>query len=304
MRKRSTVVLSSKFPLVCQKTKANNLYWYCTSNRGDLTLKTMARRVQFPNEERISSVVCTLPNREDFTEEDHELLWFSKADYHMGRSAAKVISRESVRFGLSKHLDDTYTEKNSDAQERLQLWTSHGDSRRGLERWANKEHGDKRQQQQFDAIMAVLEAQDELLASSRNCKVDVEKLRKVSHKATKTARHFARMMGKADSFAMANEIGTTLWLSKSKLVGDSETVATENTTRSGADSAHLSASRASIEEDENERSISSIDDRNQSSHGMIEKTTNRFRRFGFGGRNDKERRKAPSPDEARVSRVA
>lgn len=243
-----------------------------------------ARQVRFHGEE--SSVVCMLPNREDFSSDDHEALWFSKSDYHMSRSQAKVISRESARFGLSKNLDDTYSEKNPEAQERLQQWSIHSDSRRGLERWANREHGEVRQQDQFKAIMAVLEAQDELLASSNDGKVDSEKLRKVAHKATKTARQFARMMGKADSHAMANAMVNEL--EKSSGQSDGESVATENTTRSGMESSAASASMTS------EKSIPRMDDdMNDSRHSK----GSRFRRFGFGSRYK------TSKDEV-VSRVA
>jgi hypothetical protein len=264
----------------------------------------MVRQVQFPDDEGIFSVVCTLPNREDLTEEDLELLWFSKEDYHMSRSEAKVISRESVHLGFSVDLEDTYTEKNSEAQSRLQQWASHDGSRRGLERWANKTHGEKRQQDQFDAIMSVLEAQDEMLANKNNGQVEPEKLRKVSNKATKTARHFARMLGKADSFAMANELGKAPSSSKYKNARDSDTVATEGSTRSGKDSHYTE-----IDEPESlhdvDVSISIIDDLT-GSHHRLDNATRRFRRFGFrGGKNHKqESKKPPSSEEARVSRVA
>ena len=192
--------------------------------------------------EKICTVVCELPNREDFTPEDHLALWFSKSECLKSRSEAKVISRESVRYGFSKNLDGTFGEKSVTAQERLQLWCSiAGGCRRGLERWANREHGDQRGKEQFQAIQAVLEAQDDMIAaamstkSTKNAKndggipaIDTEKLRKVSHKATRTARHFARMLGKADSYAMAHELEDAQHYKK-KGRGDGETVATENT---------------------------------------------------------------------------
>lgn len=151
----------------------------------------------------MANVVCTIPNREDLEDEHREMLYYSRSDYHMSRSTAKVISKESERYGFSKNLDDTFAEKSKGAQENLNLWSSHGHMRRGLERWSNREHGDTRQQDQFQTIMAVLRAQDDLLLKSKHA--DVEKLRRVSHKSTRTARHFARMLGKADSFALSND---------------------------------------------------------------------------------------------------
>jgi hypothetical protein len=244
------------------------------------------RRVSFPEEEgTISTIVCELPSIDDFTEEDLERLWFSKADYHMSRAAAKVVSRESARFGFSKNLDDTYTEKNPDALERLQLWAAHGDSRR--------------QQDQFDVVMAILEAQDDMLSKSKDRKVDPEKLRKVSHKATKTARHFARMIGKADSYAMASELDKTNMAN-----GDSETVATANTTRSGQTSVNPASPSKVCDEvyaDDDDASTPSIIDGLKDSH-HAGRTTSRFRRFGFKGKGMSMRK--VSKEEERVPRVA
>jgi hypothetical protein len=258
------------------------------------------RRVSFPEEEgAISTIVCELPSIDDFTEEDLERLWFSKADYHMSRAAAKVVSRESARFGFSKNLDDTYTEKNPDALERLQLWAVHGDSRRGLERWANKDHGELRQQDQYDVVMVILEAQDDMLSKSKDRKVDPEKLRKVSHKATKTARHFARMIGKADSYAMASELDKTNMAN-----GDSETVATANTTRSGQTSVNPASPSKVCDEvyaDDDDASTPSIIDGLKDSH-HAGRTTIRFRRFGFKGKGMSMRK--VSKEEERVPRVA
>jgi len=163
------------------------------------------RSVRFPKEDAvISVVVCTVPHREDFTEEEYAALFFSRDDYHTSRSSAKVVSKESERYGYSRNLEGTYKEKCQEAQERLNQWAMNGQGRRGLERWCHTEHGELRQHDQFQAIMTVLRAQDDMI--SRKNRVDPEKLRRISHKATKISRHFARMMGKADSYAMAQEL--------------------------------------------------------------------------------------------------
>jgi len=162
------------------------------------------KKVRFPEEEeQVAKVVCEVPCREDFTEEELALIFFTKDDYFNTRQVTKKISRDCERQGFGKRLDDTFTEKSVAVQEKLNFWALHGQERRGLERWSNRDHGEKRQQEQFQAVMTVLQAQDEMLAESRE--VDAEKLRKVSHKATKAARHFARMMGKADMYAVENE---------------------------------------------------------------------------------------------------
>jgi hypothetical protein len=276
------------------------------------------RKVRFhEDDDALAKVVFLIPSLDDFTPEDHENLWFSKADYHMCRAEAKVISRECVRLGYSKNLDNTYTEKNTVAQEQLQEWTTVDMAIRGLERWANKAHGELRQTDQLDAVMAILEAQDEMLACTKNCRiVDVEKLRKVSSKVTKTARHFARMMGKADSLVVEAELGRGLPSSSpqkasrrklkdsSSSFRDAETVSTECTTRTGSinDSPDklLKSGISNIEISDDE-SLSMIDGIKGMQSGARFNT--RFRRFGFG-KSNANRQQGNKLDDARVSRPA
>lgn len=278
------------------------------------------RRVRFHEDDNaLAKVVFVIPSLDDFTPEDHENLWFSKADYHMCRAEAKVISRESVRLGYSKTLDNTYTEKSSVAQDQLQEWATIDMAIRGLERWANKDHGELRQSDQLDAVMAILEAQDEMLACPKNGRiVDAEKLRKVSSKVTKTARHFARMMGKADSLVIEAEIGRGLPSSSpqkasrrklkdsSSSFRDGETVSTECTTRTGSinDSpGKLLKNRIhtiEIPDDESD-TISIIDGLKDTQ--TVARLNSRFRRFGFG-KSNANRQQGNKLDDVRVSRPA
>jgi hypothetical protein len=255
---------------------------------------TQSRRsVSFPSSPTaLHTVVCYIETREEL--DNVEDLYFTRTDYQASRSAAKTISKEAERCGYSKNLVDTFSSKSSDIQERLNLWAVHGHSRRGLERWANSKHGEERQQEQFQAIMAVLRAQDDMLAKKSStggaAVLDCEKLRKISYKATKTSRHFARMLGKADSYAMAQELKQEQdGLSQ----GQESSVALDDDLQSqaGVDDAtassfgdNISMPGGDFKESSNPSSI------NNSQHTM----TQRLKRFGFG------RKKA----EERVSRVA
>ena len=279
------------------------------------------RRVQFCDGERLYTIVCELPNREDFTPDDHAALWFSKTEYQFSRTEAKMISRDAARCGFGKNLDGTFVEKCSTAQELLQLWCASGDGRRGLERWANHAHGEVRNEEQFQAIQMIIEAQETMMASSTS--VDYEKLRKVSHKATKTARHFARMMGKADSYAVAQQMEAA---NNNKKSDGCETIATENTTvisaleprrrgsdasscyggGGGADSVYSSStfgtaiSNPRIPLIADEKDLKDCTSREQQQRP-------RFRRFGFGARQNSKRDKAENTSTAsaaRVSRIA
>ena len=161
------------------------------------------RRVNFPeDDEELFQIVCHIPNRKDWTPKEHQEVHFSKEDFQTIRQNGRLVSLESERYGQGNQLDDTYSEKNPEAQARLNQWALNGHEQRGLERWANRAQGDKRERVQFGVIMAVLRAQDEMMCTGGD--VDEEKLRRVSYKASRVARHFARMMGKADLFAVTN----------------------------------------------------------------------------------------------------
>ena len=161
------------------------------------------KSVSFPKEEeKLRKIVGYVPNRQDMEEEEMTQLYFTKQDFAEIRRDSKLVSMEVERKGYSKHLDDAFSEKNSKAQKELNKWVMEGGKARGLERWSNRDHGESREGDQFHTLMAMLGAQDEMLAEEKH--VDPEKLRKIAYKTSRVARHFARMMGKADSHAVEN----------------------------------------------------------------------------------------------------
>lgn len=168
------------------------------------------RRVRFPtNQTDLRQVVCLLPHCHDLDPEESAMIWYTKSDLQQGRADAKLLSRQCSNEGHSKFLDGTFCEKSAEAQEKLLSWTSRGGSSiqgtRGLERWANKIHSEIRQDDQFKAIMAVLEAQDSMVTFGDG-PLDWDKVKKIYQKSSKNARHFARMIGKADSYAVTPEL--------------------------------------------------------------------------------------------------
>ena len=196
------------------------------------------RHVMFAFDEAlVAQVVCFIPTREEIETKLLRELYYTRDEFQAQRIAAKGDSRESSRTGLSKNLEHVFSEKCKNAQQALNEWASKGEAARGLERWANREHGEKRQQEQFSAVMAVLQAQDDMLYAKMP--IDSESLRKVSHKATRTARHFARMMGKADSFAVGID---TKGPDSSSLAGMSALSIDSNRRYTGGDDCSLAAS--------------------------------------------------------------
>mmetsp|Transcript_22870 Transcript_22870/g.63609 ORF Transcript_22870/g.63609 Transcript_22870/m.63609 type:complete len:268 (+) Transcript_22870:189-992(+) len=228
-RRRSTVGDSST-----TSSNKNN------GNRRKKTSAGNARRICFPDDDaNLFTIVCEIPCRQEYTEQDLQDLFFQKKDFSTSRSAAKVRSRECESRGDSSVLRNSFSEKSKSIQEQLNVWTTTSAQHdcRGLERWSNREHGDQRSQEQFSAIMAILQAQQDMInanimrsnkqrhstrrssinstasrstvastASTTSQAIDYDSLRKVAIKVTRSARHFARMMGKADSHAVATEL--------------------------------------------------------------------------------------------------
>jgi hypothetical protein len=236
------------------------------------------KRVYF-NDDSMAQVVCLIPNREELTQEDMESLYFAKPEYQLARAEAKALSREAGRVGLTRHLDRSFNEKNKELQEQLNMWTTQGDACRGLERWCNREHGEKRQQDQFTAVMTVLQVQDDML--NQKSEIDAEALRKASHKATRTARHFARMMGKADSHVVSAELGddesTCAWSLKQLTLHDLPKLKLN----SSFDDDKSTASGMTTDSMEI-YNLPQVDELKDSVHPSAEQTKQRRSRFNFG----------------------
>ena len=141
----------------------------------------------------------------DYPEEIRHALWHSRSDYQFSKSSARVVSKESERYGHSRHLDGTYnTSYDQQVQDALNIWCLHGHSRRGLERWSNGVHGRERKDDAYMYINGVLRTQAEMKLKDD---YDEERLREVSHVLSRKARLFAQMMGDADSQAAKLEFG-------------------------------------------------------------------------------------------------
>ncbi|CAB9503481.1 expressed unknown protein [Seminavis robusta] len=183
--------------------------------------------IQFPQDPAaLAQVVDHVINREDLTEEDYLLLWFNTEEYNTLKAEARRESLACERDGSAKFLDEAFCEKCKHQQDNLSKWVTmtpcaEDSERRGLERMASQRMSNIRQQAQFQAIMEVLRAQDEQLYSSKRQVADPEEVRKVSQKATRVARHFARMLAKADAQAVHGIPATTR-------DGDADTVASSS----------------------------------------------------------------------------
>lgn len=169
------------------------------------------RSVSFPQQDRdLAIVALEIESIDDISEEDKKNLWYARSDYHFSRSSARVIAKESERYGHSKHLDRVYIPTfDQQVQDRLNLWALHGSSRRGLERWANSSHGDERKDDQHIYIKGVLRAQTDSSLRGEDRVTREEKIREASEKLSQKSRLFAKMIGDADARAAKWEFGIT-----------------------------------------------------------------------------------------------
>lgn len=159
--------------------------------------------VQFSDCE--ADVVFEVESCFNFPEDIRRDLWHSRDDYEFSRSSAKVVAKESERYGYSRHLDGAYLDSyDAQVQDALKTWGLHGHSRRGLERWCNRVHGRIRKDDQYMHTHGVLRAQAEMKLKEE---YSHDRLREMSHCLSKKSRLFAQMMGEADSHAVQCELG-------------------------------------------------------------------------------------------------
>uniref|UniRef100_A0A7S1ZG99 Uncharacterized protein n=1 Tax=Ditylum brightwellii TaxID=49249 RepID=A0A7S1ZG99_9STRA len=179
--------------------------------------KKTTKSVHFPTDEDSLSQLFVVEALDDFSEQEKKNLWFSRSDYQFSKSCARVIAKESERYGHSRHLDAVYndhhhssTTDHQDNEEqralgRLKLWALQGHSRRGLEFWANSQHGSARKQDSFQYVQRVLRAHTELKLQDA---LDQDtKLRDIGCHLSRKARMFAERMGQADQHAARFELG-------------------------------------------------------------------------------------------------
>lgn len=178
----------------------------CTESK-----KRQRQSVKFEAEE--AQVVAEVESCFDFPEDIRRDLWHSRDDYEFSRSSAKVIAKESERYGHSRHLDFCYPTESLSIQafdadgsvrNALKIWCLHGHSRRGLERWSNSLHGRIRKDDQYMYIHGVLKAQAEMKLKSEYCP---ERLREISYSLSRKSRLFGQLLGEADSYAAQSELG-------------------------------------------------------------------------------------------------
>ncbi|KAL3911859.1 MAG: hypothetical protein SGILL_007120 [Bacillariaceae sp.] len=163
--------------------------------------------VKFP--EQIAQVVAEIEPCFSYTDEQRKDLWFARSDYHFSRQSARVIAKESERYGHSKHLEGVYISAFSQqVQDTLNLWALHGHTRRGLERWANSRHGLIRKNDHEMYEQGILRTQQEMKLKNA-CEGDkvkqAERLREVSLVLSRKSRLFAQMMGEADAKAVTSD---------------------------------------------------------------------------------------------------
>ena len=159
------------------------------------------RFAHYGDDQQLLETIYEVPRRTDLGTDDCEALFFNRNDFKWTRSVARSESQDVARNGESEALQTAFGLKSKVSQDILNSWVTADHLCRGLEKWCNRAHGEKRQLEQFAATMAVLQAQHDMKSSEK--RVDSDALRNVATKVTRNARHFARMMGKADSLAVA-----------------------------------------------------------------------------------------------------
>lgn len=130
-------------------------------------------------------------------------LWFQPEEFEEFKASARLSSLYATKKGLSLYIKHTYGYTDDRTQSMLNLWTRCSDTRRGLERFINKDYAKTRIHVRQKTVGAVLFAQ------GRMCNEGIyeysqtsEMIRHISTTLTAESIAFALMLGKADVAAV------------------------------------------------------------------------------------------------------
>ena len=147
--------------------------------------------VRFPtHQESLAFVVASL-SLDEYSSEERMSQWYSKADYLSFNDTSKMISSALRRFRHGELLLTAFSEDHNLSQQALNTWSYDGDSRRGIEIWANLKHGQQRRLKRKAAIQGLLFLQKEMRARDE---ASPDILCRFSELLTHDAREFARRM--------------------------------------------------------------------------------------------------------------
>lgn len=167
----------------------------------DSKRKAKRKAVRFVKDEELEQIGMLIPLVSELSQVEINLTWYSDADFRRFKQTARMISEESRASMFVGLLRNSY----ESSQEQLDLWNVHGRSQRGLEQFVSTIHGDQRRHYRKLNRDAVLDKQQELVASKADKAKAAIILAKTATASTKLTREFAARMGIADHRAVTGE---------------------------------------------------------------------------------------------------
>jgi len=159
------------------------------------------RRVRFANDDELCSYRDGPKELSLSTIID---VWLQPNDFCSLRRSARAASDSAIKKGLHAYIGRTYGYTDDTTVEMYTLWAKCSDTRRGLERFVNKEYGRQRALNRKKLIRGVLYAQNRLRKEGETSYSRCSKIiRGVSMSITEEARKYARMLGKVDHNAIS-----------------------------------------------------------------------------------------------------
>lgn len=159
--------------------------------------KRKRKSVRFAEE---YNTVLTIQSLESLTVEEMDQLWYTGHDFRRFKQIGLMLCEQSrVTSFFPTLLSDGY----SSSQPRLDLWSVHATSQRGMEAWvAPLKHGKQRKISRRQIRQAVLEAQKRLRALNIDKDKSMDVIYKVSTRISEPARKYAMRLGLADFHAI------------------------------------------------------------------------------------------------------
>mmetsp|Transcript_23179 Transcript_23179/g.64441 ORF Transcript_23179/g.64441 Transcript_23179/m.64441 type:complete len:312 (-) Transcript_23179:218-1153(-) len=176
------------------------------SNSNKQRICSHNRRVDFVDDEQQQQHVLLIETIEEL---DAQALWWNPDDYFEIKAQSRLDAKEWRRKGYGILLKETFENPIEQAQEYLNAFCLLEDklTRRGLERHLSRRHGEERSDLKDRARYCVLSHQRKLKREgTKIASHDMEEqLSKIYQDISRSAKVFARRLGKADEMVVVQQ---------------------------------------------------------------------------------------------------
>ena len=134
-------------------------------------------------------------------------IWYQCNEMQQIKRRALLLTRESNRYSVGATLTNTYGRNDKETIDSIAAWCIGSSSRRGLERFLNKDYSCRRSEIRRRVVTSVLRAQGKMREEGIDDPEYISRvLSRLSETFSKDARLFAEALGNGDEAASGREL--------------------------------------------------------------------------------------------------